>query len=103
MKVYFSPWFSAYPYVQRKEGTIRFNEKITGPVGLLSLLQEKAGVHHEPVSAQQRSVLYCNNMKANIKEGDIFYNSFQLDPLGVSNRLLLWRDTLVAAGWDIKG
>ena len=103
MKVYFSPWFSAYPYVQRKEGTIKFNEKITGPVGLLSLLQEKAGVHHEPVSAQQRSVLYCNNMKANIKEGDIFYNSFQLDPLGVSNRLLLWRDTLVAAGWDIKG
>lgn len=103
MKVYFSPWFSAHPYMQRKEGTIRFNEKVTGPTGLLSVLQELAGVHHEPVSAQQRSVLYCNNMKACIKEGDLFYKSFKLDPLGVSNRLLVWRDTLVAAGWDIKG
>ena len=103
MKVYFSPWFSAHPYMQRKEGTIRFNEKVTGPTGLLSVLQELAGVHHEPVSAQQRSVLYCNNMKACIKEGDLFYKSFKLDPLGVSNRLLSWRDTLVAAGWDIKG
>ena len=103
MKVNFSPWFSARPYMQRKDGTVRFNEKTVGPAGLLAVLQDAAGIHYEAVSAQVRAAVYCRNMKAAIRESDLFYRSFLLDPMGVSNRILSWRDNLVAAGWDVKG
>ena len=101
MKIHFSPWFSARPYMQRREGTVRFDEKVTGPAGLLAVLQELAGIHHSSVSPQDRAIFYYKNMKAKIKEDDLFYKSFQLDPVGVSNRVLLWRDAIVAAGWNI--
>ncbi|MBO7269134.1 MAG: hypothetical protein J6U83_05195, partial [Bacteroidales bacterium] len=102
MRIHFSPWFSARPYIGREKNRIIFGEKIVGPSGLLQLLQEAAGIYHTSVQLQIRMAEYYRSMKSKIKSGDIFFNSFQADPMGVSNQILKWRDILVKAGWDVK-
>lgn len=102
MRIHFSPWFSARPYIGREKNNIIFGEKIVGPSGLLQLLQEAAGIYYTSVQPQIRMAEYYRSMKSKIKRDDIFFNSFQVDPMGVSNQILKWRDILVKAGWDVK-
>jgi len=101
MKIYFNQHYSSRPYVDYATEA-HFGTVYCGEEGLLALMMLHGGVVRSSVSAEERQTAYHNHMRKCIKSGHLFYPSFRLDSFATSNAVLAWRDTLVAAGWNLK-
>ncbi len=101
MKIYFNQHYSSDPYVDYEKATY-FGTVYCGAEGLLNIMMLHGGIAGSTTSAEERKTLYHNNMQRCIKNRHLCYSSFKLDSFATSNAVLAWRDTLVAAGWDLK-
>ena len=81
-----------------------FNRLITGPMGLLGLMERDLGLSGIYPTSLERKVKYREILtQFNTQNPDnLFFNSFLIDPDGVTSELLLYRDQLVLAGWNQK-
>lgn len=103
MTIHFNPYYDEGAYVDlAARGGMLFNEKVVGPLGLLSELEERlgmAGVHESEI---ERIVRYVKALRSNLEHSpEPFYkDSFLNDEIGTARTLLRWRDAAVLAGWD---
>ncbi|MCX9157817.1 PD-(D/E)XK nuclease family protein [Niveibacterium sp. 24ML] len=78
----------------------RLGEWTTGPQGLLAQLELELGLATPSVSHTSRVMRYAHALEQ-ADDGQRFYSeSFRVDPLGVANTLVHWRDDLIEAGWS---
>lgn len=101
MKIYFNQHYSSNPYVDYAKATY-FGTVYCGAEGLLGIMMLHGGIAESPTSVEERETAYHNNMQRCIESKHLCYQSFNLDSFATSNAVLAWRDTLVAAGWDLK-
>ena len=102
MIIYFNQAYSSRPYVNFANES-HLGEIYCGTEGLFSLMMLYAAVATtQVVSVHERAAIYYNNLCDKIREDDIFYKSFQVDKVSVSNSILAWRDLLVSVGWNLK-
>lgn len=101
MKIYFNQHYSSDPYVDYEKATY-FGTVYCGAEGLLNIMMLHGGIAGSTTSAEERKTAYHNNMQRCIENRHLCYSSFKLDSFATSNAVLAWRDTLVAAGWDLK-
>lgn len=101
MKIYFNQHYSSDPYVDYEKATY-FGTVYCGAEGLLNIMMLHGGITSSTTSAEERKTAYHNNMQRCIESRHLCYSSFKLDSFATSNAVLAWRDTLVAAGWDLK-
>ena len=76
-----------------------------GNIGLMTFLEQRAGIHYDIKPDVEREADYLNAMKVFMADderaGNVFFGkATEVDPLGVACRLLQWRDALIMAGWD---
>ena len=98
--IYFNEFYEGKPYLDKAGMENCFGVEYCGESGFLQILALHGGITPPVATESQRQVAYYTNMLKKVKDG-MFSESFKLDPLSVSNAVLSWRDTLVAAGWDI--
>ena len=98
--IYFNEFYEGKPYLDKAGMENCFGVEYCGESGFLQILALHGGITPPVATESQRQVAYYTNMLEKVK-GGMYYKSFKLDPLSVSNAVLSWRDTLVAAGWDI--
>ncbi len=80
----------------------RAGQIVTGPNGLLNILENQLGLTGNWKDAPLRIGEYRNCLEK-CDTGQRFYSkSFQADEFGVSKTLLFWRDSWVEAGWDYE-
>lgn len=96
-RIYYNAFYDGKPYVGK---SVSFGLEYCGDNQLLRVLMLHGGIVPPLVSEAQREVEYCNHLRENIKPG-IFFQSFMLDPLAVSKKILKWRDALVESGWTL--
>lgn len=79
----------------------RRGEVTLGPLGLLTQLETRLGLHiQEPASAMRRATRYLQCLQQ-ADTGHRFYSrSLAVDPLSVAHTLLSWRDQWVGSGWN---
>lgn len=100
MKIYFNECYEGRPYLDKARMEDGFGVEYCGELRLLQILTLHGGLTPPVATEAQRQVAYYSNMVEKVREG-MFHESFELDPLSVSNAVLRWRDTLVAAGWNL--
>lgn len=103
MTIHFNPYFDDGAYVNlASRGGMLYGEKVVGPLGLLSELEERLGTAGVSESEVERIVHYVKAMRRNLEESpDQFYaESFRNDEIGTARTLLRWRDAAIVAGWD---
>ncbi len=101
MKIYFNQHYSSNPYVDYTKEAY-FGTVYCGSEGLLAIMMLHGGIAGSSTSVEERKTAYHNNMQRCIESRHLCYQSFNLDSFATSNAVLAWRDTLVAAGWDLK-
>lgn len=101
MKIYFNQHYSSDPYVDYEKATY-FGTVYCGAEGLLNIMMLHGGIAELSLSSEERKAAYHNNMQKCMDPEQLCSQSFKLDPFATSNAVLAWRDTLVAAGWDLK-
>ncbi len=101
MKIYFNQHYSSNPYVDYAKADY-FGTVYCGAEGLLTIMMLHGGIAGSSTSVEERKTAYHNNMQRCIESRHLCYQSFNLDSFATSNAVLAWRDTLVAAGWDLK-
>ncbi len=72
-----------------------------GPKGLLSLLERELGLYRDYPSKQVRLKSYLESLTANYKSS-FYAESLNKNKYQVTEKLLLYRDTLVSLGWNYK-
>lgn len=102
MKLIFNPYYDQPIYTGVDEGC-SLREKYVGPLGLLGELELRSGLSKLYPSQTTRVLNYCEALnqcgKDSTEPDSLFYwQSFGVDMLNVSRRLLEWRDALVYAG-----
>jgi len=75
-------------------------ELLVGPSQLLGWLESQLALELPDVSFTKRMLQYLACLKAANPENRFYYQSMQMDELGVARRLLHWRDKWYEAGWD---
>lgn len=110
MKIHYSPYFNGHAfidYAEHKGGLL--GECAESTNGLLSRLELVCGLSYPDFDEEKiqkaRCEEYYSILKNAIKPADILYPSFQNDSptedrLNVTKEILLWRDSLIMAGWD---
>ena len=100
MKIIYSPEFNSTSYInlQQRLGQL-LGLKVCGSTELLSELELRAGIAVQELSEPERLVAHHDAIKESIKK-TIFANSFAMDEIGVTRKLLNWRDNLLMAGWN---
>lgn len=102
MTIHFNPYYDEGAYVDlASRGGMLFGEKVVGPLGLLSELEERLGISGVQVSGVERIVLYVKAMRQALETyPDLFFRkSFANDEIGTARTLLRWRDAAILAGW----
>lgn len=97
MIIHYSPSYDGEIYVGC--GARLMGVSYVGTMGLLRLLQLRAGIHRETKSAIEREADYMCALKQCVA-GTLFNNAFTVDEIGVAGKLLQWRDSLLMAGWN---
>jgi ATP-dependent helicase/nuclease subunit B len=77
-------------------------EVITGPLGLLSILETGLGLSGPSVHPVHRIDEYMKRLEKIDHELAWFHKSFSADPWSTARQLLEWRDELVESGWHGK-
>lgn len=101
MKIFFNQHYSSSPYLDLRAEDC-FGTVYCGCEELLAVMMLHGGIVRSEVSPEERKAIYHNNMQRRIKASDPFWQSFRLDSFATSNAVLMWRDTLVEAGWDMR-
>ena len=99
MTIHFNPSYDKEAYLDlASRGGMLFGEKVVGPIGLLSELEERLGIAGVSESDVERVVNYVKAMRRNLEESpDQFYEeSFRNDEIGTARTLLHWRRTSIA-------
>lgn len=91
-----------YLDISLPENQNSFNKMITGPMGLLGLLERDLGLSGIFMTSLERKVRYREILtQFNLQNPDnLISKSFFVDPDGVTSELLQYRDQLVLAGWN---
>ena len=109
MEIIFGQYFDQGYYLNysKKENQNIFNKVFIGPMGLLSLLERDLGFSGVNHTMLERKVKYREILKQYVQQNtdNLFAGSFTIDPDGVTEELLRYRDQLVLVGWKatIKG
>ncbi len=100
MQIFYSPAFGSFTFVNLEKPL--FNQKIVNTLGLIDTLELYAGICFERKPDEQRLTEYYSAMKKYFTEvhDSVLIKSFDLDALNTARECLLWRDSLVALGWD---
>lgn len=104
MKINFSTHYDGNVFLG--DAPTVMGEVYVGPMGLLDQLELRAGIHMTSKSDVEREADYlnaineCLNHRLAGEKALFFEGAFGVDPIGVSGKLLTWRDRLVMAGWD---
>ena len=79
-----------------------FNQMITGPLGLLNLLERELSLTGTYLSNVQRKINYQKILKEYVQHNPsaFFSKTFDNDPGGVAGELLKYRDQLILSGWN---
>ncbi|WP_341678724.1 PD-(D/E)XK nuclease family protein [Niveibacterium sp. SC-1] len=80
----------------------RLGDWTTGPLGLLGLLELEQGLAAPRVSRTMRVTQYARALEQADTAKRFYSASRSIDPLGVAETLLDWRDALFESGWDGK-
>ena len=102
MKLIYSPYFGARPYVELTRRGILFDTKAVGTAGLLDELELRLGRKGAVHSETERLVAYVKAMREAVnREYNLFFaQSFQSDEIGTAKVLLGWRDALKMTMWN---
>lgn len=73
---------------------------VTGPAGLVRLVETTLGLGAPLVPAVRRLALWRAKLAASDGPDRFWHRSFATDPFATARLLLGWRDSLVEAGWD---
>ncbi len=101
MTIVYSPYYDGEVFLgdaPEAMGTV-----YVGNMGLMAFLQQRAGIHFNIKSDVEREADYLNAMKTfmeDTKKSVFFGGAAEVDPFGVARKLLMWRDSLMMAGWD---
>ncbi len=103
LTVVYSPHYDGDVYLgdaPNSMGTI-----YVGNMGLMSFLEQRAGIHYNIKADVEREADYLNAMNIYLADKERAKNAFfeeaaNVDPFGVACKLLKWRDALIMAGWD---
>lgn len=76
------------------------NSIITGPMGLLNLLETHLGLLRAATSDTDRALQMRECLRACDHPQRFFHASFAVDELGCAQALLAWRDSWYLHGWD---
>ncbi|NCC04891.1 MAG: PD-(D/E)XK nuclease family protein [Proteobacteria bacterium] len=86
-----------------EHGTLRADEldaKITGPLGLLGILETQLGQPHRDVPAIERIMAYRECLKRCDHPDRFYHKTFAVDDLETARTLLDWRDQWHLHGWS---
>ena len=99
MKIIYSPGFTSTSYLdlEKRKGSL-LGTKVCGSMELLSELELRAGIAVLDISESERLASFCEVMKI-VGKDSVFWNSFQIDEMGVAKQLMVWVDSLMMAGW----
>lgn len=102
MKLIYSPYFGARPYMDVRARGIVFGVKAVGTAGLLGELELRLGLTGKVHTETERLVAYVKAMRDAIDDDRslFFAESFRSDEIGTAKVLLGWRDALGMAMWD---
>lgn len=101
MTIYYNPAYSGSPY-HKMENDVEFGNIYCGDIQLLQRLLFYAGVSYRPATNEERIAYYHANIQQKISNSSPFYESFKTDSAGMSRVVLMWRDSLIEVGWNIK-
>ena len=101
MIIYYNPAYSASPY-RNNAKDVEFGNIYCGDIQLLQKLLFYTGIPYLPASQEERVAYYHVNMQSKLKKDSLFYNSFKIDSLGMTQSVLMWRDALVEVGWNVR-
>lgn len=99
MNIIYSPEFTSTSYLdlEKRKGSL-LGTKVCGSMELLSELELRAGIAVLDVSESERLASFCEVMKK-VGKDSVFWNSFQIDEIGVAKQMMAWVDSLMMAGW----
>lgn len=104
LNLIFSPYYDGDCYAGNPaKNKCELGKKYVGPIGLLNELELRVGLSRGETTPMQRTIAYCKAIQEVLNDttNKPFYQwSFENDPLGVAQQLLLWRDALCMAGWN---
>ena len=103
--LHFSPEYDSGVWAGDPErGTCKVGECYTGPLGLLSLLEEGLGITAAKKTSHEILAAYLKAAReaASRDPGIFFRESLESFPLSTTRMLLRWRDELVLAGWSAE-
>ena len=97
MKIYFSTTFDGR-VLSPETNERNFESLYLGPIGLISFFQQELGLTRPQIENNLRLFNYKNALSKNIDEFPNFKESFDLDPLVFSEKILPIRDWLEVNG-----
>lgn len=100
--VKYSPEFSGECYQRIPSGRSLMGHSVVSDSGLLELFELRLGLPSVHVPAKSRAIEYRRALKLH-RNGAFYESSFNVDSLGVAERMLQWRDSLMMAGWNKEG
>lgn len=106
MKVIFSPEYSGNVFVRPEgQGCVLMDTVVVNTIGLVSLLELRAGFHYKDIPANERLAFYYDALGKYLKDNptNVLSASFKLSGLSTAEAVLAWRDDLRYAGWNFKG
>ncbi|EGN57456.1 hypothetical protein PRBRB14_21810 [Hallella multisaccharivorax DSM 17128] len=102
MRIYFSPEYSGYCYLNAEKESVFFDTDVVNVDGLLNLLELHGGYHWVQDDEATRVVKYFSAMTEYMSKHpkNELSDSFDNDGLSTARACLHWRDLLVMAGWS---
>lgn len=86
---------------QLQGGSDSMGDMVCGPLRLVEILETQLGLRRKAVGEMTRIFQFVRVLEKLVGKKQTFYStSFEKDPLGVSETLLHWRDSLILAGWN---
>ncbi len=78
----------------------RFGDIVTGPLGLLRLLETQLGIPDHETAFTTRLIQYLGCIDRLDCDTAFYRDSWAADPFSTARTLLQWRDAWYEAGWD---
>lgn len=101
MKLIFNPYYDNGVWTPDPEqGSCITAQKYVGPKGLVDELAMRLGLTGREKPQHEILCSWYEAIKERVAESEPFYkDSYEIEPLAVAERLLVWRDALVMCGW----
>lgn len=102
MKILFSPEYTGHVFLGLNEQQPEvMDTMVCDTMGLIATLELRLGIHVEAPTGTNRMILYYKSLLDYMHRhpDNILAPSFELSPLGTSERALQWRDNLMLDKW----